>query len=686
MENLRVLAAVGKGGAWRPLLAALVLMSLGGCLGRAQEPEAALPQTLLSPDGSLALGLDWEGGGLAYWLSLEGDTLVRPSRLGVVAREADFGRLALDSFRRYARDQEWEQLWGEHGTVRDRCEGLELFVRNPAGQRLELEFRLYNDGLGFRYRFPEQQGLDSLNIVDELTTIALAGDPRAWWIDADPDSYEKLYHEGSASELDSASTPATFRFGSGAHLSVHEAALVDYPEMFLRGQAGALKAELVPWPDGTLVKTRTGARSPWRVLIVGRDAGDLVESTLVLNLNEPPAAGADYSWVRPTRYMGIWWEIHLGESSWIQGPRHGANTQNMKRYIDFAAQNGIGAVLAEGWNVGWEEWGANQSFDQITPYPDFDLEGIVAYGKDKGVEFIGHHETGGDAAYYETVMEAAFERFHALGMRAVKTGYAGGITPKGHSHHGQWMVRHYQRVVDAAARHQIMLDVHEPIKPTGLCRTYPNLMTGEGVRGMEWNAWSQGNPPSHTVTLPFTRMLAGPLDYTPGIFDVLFENSDSPAVEWSQLPKDSVRVHTTLTKQLALFVILYSPLQMAADKPSNYQGHPCFRFIASCPTDWDQSVVPLAEVGDHICVARRSGSDWFVGAATDEQARALDLPLDFLKEGASYRCEIFREAEGADWLNRPAEYQIEERELRRGDSLRLDLPAGGGWAMILREQ
>ena len=405
---------------------------------------------------------------------------------------------------------------------------------------------------------------------------------------------------------------------------------------------------------------------------------------MILNLNEPSRI-ADLSWIKPMKYIGIWWGMHLGTETWAAGPRHGANTKNAMDHIDFAAAHNIQGVVFEGWNAGWENWGGKDAFDHITPAKDFDLNRVAGYAKEKGVMVIGHHETGGDIPAYEHYMEAAFRQCKELGIKAVKTGYAGGIYPRGEHHHGQFMVQHYRRVVEMAAKYHIMLDVHEPIKPTGIRRTWPNMMTREGVRGMEWDAWSEGNPPSHTLIIPFTRGLGGPTDYTPGTFDVLFLNAGE-RIKWNTDDISKTRVHTTLAKQLANFVILYSPLQMASDLPKNYQSHPAFQFISDYNADTDESRVLNGEIGEYITVVRRAGNEWFLGSATNETARKLSVKLDFLEHGSTYQARIYRDADDAHWITNPTAYCIENKTVCADDTIELQLAAGGGEAIHFVKQ
>jgi alpha-glucosidase len=466
--------------------------------------------------------------------------------------------------------------------------------------------------------------------------------------------------------------------GGGLFVSIHEADLTDYAGMTLVPDPGApggtaLRAELVPWPDGvTRVMGRTPFVTPWRTIQIARRPGELLESNLILNLNEPCTI-EDTSWIRPMKYVGIWWGMHIGKYSWHEGPDHGATTENAKRHIDFAAARGIGGVLVEGWNTGWNRWGARGAFDYVTSYPDFDLEEVAAYARERGIALIGHHETGGDAEDYEARVDEALDLYARLGVTAVKTGYAGGIYPRGQHHHGQWMVQHYRTVVKKAAERRIMLDVHEPIKDTGISRTYPNMMTREGVRGMEYNAWSEGNPPEHTTVLPFTRMLSGPLDYTPGIFDITFDEH-----------KPDNRVHSTRARQLALYVVLFSPLQMAADLPENYDGDPAFEFIGHVPVTWDETRGLDSRIGDYVVVARRSGEEWFLGALTDERERLLRVTLGFLDEGRHYDARVFKDGRTAHWEHNPLPVEIETIDVRGGETLSLDLAPGGGQAIWFR--
>ena len=518
-------------------------------------------------------------------------------------------------------------------------------------------------------------------MTDELPEFRFAADGDSWTIPASFDTYELLYRKLPLSELADANTPATFKVG-GLYGSIHEAALYDFPEMTLRKTDGlAFKSDLAPLPDGTKAHVGNKFTTAWRTVQLAPDAVGLINSSLILNLNEPSKIG-DTSWIRPMKYVGVWWGMHLGVETWAMDDRHGATTENAKRYIDFAAANNIQGVLFEGWNEGWENWGGSQSFDFTKPYADFDIAEIVRYARERGIEIIGHHETGGNIPDYERQLERAVKWYADLGIHNLKTGYAGGISG-GNNHHGQYMVRHYQHVVETAAKYRMTVNAHEPIKDCGIRRTWPNMMSREGARGKEWDAWSAGNPPSHEVTLPFTRLLAGPMDFTPGTFDILYENTrNSPRRKlWNCGPEVDMRVNTTLAKQIAEWVIIYSPVQMASDLIENYEGHPAFRFFRDFDADCDWSRALAGEPGEFVAVVRRAGENYFLGAATDEQPRTLSLPLDFLKPGTKYRATIYADGPDADWKTNPTSYTISEREVSAADTLEVAMAPGGGQAV-----
>ena len=577
-------------------------------------------------------------------------------------------------------DETWTQPWGENKENRSRYNEMAVRLCNGGGVRLTLRFRVFDDGLGFRYEY-EACGADSLRVTDELTEFRFAADGDSWTIPASFDTYELLYRKLPLSELADANTPATFKVG-GLYGSIHEAALYDFPEMTLRKTDGlAFKSDLAPLPDGTKAHVGNKFTTAWRTVQLAPDAVGLINSSLILNLNEPSKIG-DTSWIRPMKYVGVWWGMHLGVETWAMDDRHGATTENAKRYIDFAAANNIQGVLFEGWNEGWENWGGSQSFDFTKPYADFDIAEIVRYARERGIEIIGHHETGGNIPDYERQLERAVKWYADLGIHNLKTGYAGGISG-GNNHHGQYMVRHYQHVVETAAKYRMTVNAHEPIKDCGIRRTWPNMMSREGARGKEWDAWSAGNPPSHEVTLPFTRLLAGPMDFTPGTFDILYENTrNSPRRKlWNCGPEVDMRVNTTLAKQIAEWVIIYSPVQMASDLIENYEGHPAFRFFRDFDADCDWSRALAGEPGEFVAVVRRAGENYFLGAATDEQPRTLSLPLDFLKPGTKYRATIYADGPDADWKTNPTSYTISEREVSAADTLEVAMAPGGGQAV-----
>jgi alpha-glucosidase len=577
--------------------------------------------------------------------------------------------------------------------VRDHHNELKVSVAETASpnRRFDVVFRLFNDGVGFRYEVPEQPNLGEFAITEELTEFALANDARTWWIPSNRprlDRSEMLYSSSPVSVVDSVQTPVTMETRDGStFIVIHEANLVDYARMNLRGsrmENRTLRAALAPYADGSKVRGRTPFVTPWRTIQLADRAVDLAPSVLGLNLN-PPSVLENTGWIRPMKYVGIWWGMHIGTMTWSSGPKHGATTANTRRYIDFAAANGIGGVLVEGWNLGWDgDWIANRNaFSFTQPYPDYDLRGLAAYAKQQGVKLIVHNETSGGVENYERQMDSAFALYHSLGLDAIKSGYVTDLTSEGHSHHGQYMVRHYRRVIEKAAQYGIMLDVHEPIHDTGERRTYPNMMSREGARGQEYNAWGGegGNPPEHETILFFTRLLAGPMDFTPGIFDILIERGTGRP----RTPEEP-RVRTTLAKQLALYVVLYSPLQMAADLPENYERQPAFQFIRDVAVDWDTTRVLEGRIGDYVVVARRerNGQNWFVGAITDEEARTFDIPLSFLEPGRQYVAEIYADGANANWLSNPLPVTITRRTVTRATRLRLVLAPGGGQAIRIR--
>ncbi len=664
----------------------LLVISLGAQAGDARAEPIA---TLSSPDGTLSVTLTLDPDGRpGYAVARQGRPVIAESRLGFLLTDApklerNF-RLAGSS--RRSADETWEQPWGERRFVRNRYNELraQFVEKKPPARRMDVVFRAFDDGVGFRYEFPEQASLPVINIADELTEFAVVEPATAWWIPAGEwNRYEYLYRRTPLAEVGQAHTPMTIRAASGLHIAFHEAALVDYSSMWLRRvEGGRLKATLSPSSAGARVSRKAPFATPWRTLQIADDAPGLYMSDLILNLNEPNALG-DVSWFKPYKYVGIWWSLHLDTESWASGPRHGATTQNAKRYIDFAAANGFRGVLIEGWNRGWDgDWFADGSeFSFTEPYPDFDLEAVAAYARERGVHLVGHHETSANIAHYEPQLAAALDLYKRLGIDSVKTGYvadAGGVQARGEDgrihfewHDGQVMSRHHLKVVTEAAKRHIAVNPHEPIKDTGLRRTYPNWVSREGARGMEYNAWGNPpNPPEHEANLVFTRMLAGPFDLTPGVL--------------SLTGRGGQRIQSTIAKQLALYVVIYSPIQMVADLPENYARYPGpFQFIRDVPTDWSETRVLNGEVGDYATIARkdRGSEDWYLGAVTDEEARDLRLSLAFLDAGRSYMAEIYRDGDDADWQRRSDSIVIERRPAKREDVWSIRLAPGGGFAI-----
>lgn len=639
------------------------------------------PAEVSSPDRNLHVQVILKNGVPFYSVTRNSQPVVNDSRLGFILKDMP----ALDHDFKIATatkssvDEIWTQPWGEVKDIRNHYNSLVVTFEEQSALRRKLivTFRVYNDGIGFRYEIPRQSNLNSFVIMDELTEFALAQDLAAWWIPAygeEMDS-EYLYRHNRISEVkEKIFTPLTME-GNGLYVSIHEAALVDYAGMNVQNTgSNILKCDLVPWANGNRVEATAPMKSPWRTIQIVAKPGDLVTSPLVLNLNEPNSL-SDVSWIKPGKYNGIWWGMHIKTQTWEGGPIHGATTANMKELIDFASRHKLSAVLAEGWNEGWEtDWSVSGNFNFTKPYADYDIAEISRYAKEKNVGLIAHHETGGNIANYERQMEDAFKLCEKYGIHRLKTGYVNKL-PAGEHHQGQFMVRHYHKVMTTAARYKVMLDVHEPIKDTGLRRTYPNMMTREGARGTEYEAWSAGNPPEHTVILPFTRCLGGPLDYTPGIFDIMFKNTGA------------FRVHTTLAKQLALYVVIYSPMHMAADLPQNYEGQPAFKFIEDVPTDWEETKVLQAEIGKYVSIARkdRNSSDWYIGSITNEAARDVAVKLDFLKPGKSYTAELYLDGRDADVNANPLPVEIRKQKVDTATVLNLRLAAGGGAAIRIYE-
>ncbi len=662
----------------------LALLLASPALLAATTPSASLE----SPAKILKVTLQVDGGTARYQVQRLGDAVIAASKLGFELRD---GRLDRDfeiigsSTRTF--DETWEQPWGERRLTRNHYNELTVSLRQTTGakRRLDVVFRIFDDGVGFRYVFPQQPGLAEAIIDEELTEFDIAQPSTAWWIPAgEPIHYEYLYARTPLQEVPLAHTPITLRSDSGLHVAIHEAALVDYAGMWLRRTEGQrLRAQLSPSADGWKVRRSLPFSTPWRTLQIADRAGGLVESDLVLNLNEPNVLG-DVSWVKPSKYLGVWWSMHLDQESWATGARHAATTAKTRKVIDFAAANGFRGVLVEGWNPGWDgNWvGNGYDFDFTRPTADFDIKALAAYGARKGVHLVGHHETGCAIEHYEDQLGAALDLYARLGVDSFKTGYvcddgqvdrrdpAGGPLLR-EWHDGQFMARHHLKVVQEAAARKLAVNPHEPIKDTGLRRTYPNWISREGARGMEYNAWGQPpNPPEHEVNLVFTRMLSGPMDYTPGIVSLKGRNGQA--------------IPSTLARQLALYVVLYSPIQMAADLPEHYLQHrDAFQFIKDVAVDWEQTRVLDGEIGDYVTIVRRdrNSRDWFLGSITDEHGRVLPVSLGFLEPGVRYRAEIYRDGEGADFRDNPFAFTREAREVTSTDALTLVLAPGGGQAI-----
>ncbi len=640
----------------------------------------AKPLTVASPDQSIALKFDTENGIAKYSVERNGKAILNPSRLGIDIKDgADFTEgFSVAGSKRDSHAETWRPVWGEEAEIADNYNELRVSLEQKKlapGRKLDIVFRVFNDGIGFRYEFPRQNGLGDFTIMDEITEFAFADNHTTWSIPAEGYRfYEALFRELPLDSMGLVSTPVTLRTSDGTHMALHQANLTDYAAMNVEATPGSctLRARLTPWMNGDAVYVTDVRVSPWRTLIIADNAGDMALSRIMLNLNEPCAIENAEEFCVPQRYIGVWWCYHMKTATWEAGEKHGATTENVKRYMDFAARHNFGGVLVEGWNHDWATW----DFSFTRPYEDFDIAEINRYGREKGVALIGHHETGGKLSNYERQMKDGMKLYKDNGMHYVKTGYVGDLLDDKERHSSQFGVRHYRKVIETAAAHNLAIDNHEPVMPTGLQRTYPNLMTQEGVRGQEWDAWCPegGNPPSHTVTLPFTRGLAGPMDFTPVTFR--FENPVMP----------QTHVNTTLAKQLALFVILYSPLQMASDEIENYEANPGpFQFVCDCPTDWERTVFPEAEIGKYITTARKEkgGDTWFVGSATGDDARTANISLSFLDPGATYRATIYRDGEDTHYDTNPYPVVIEQRDVTSDMALSIPQGRSGGCAIKL---
>ncbi len=678
-------------------------------------------ETLSSPDKTLQLKVSVTPNGEVYYSLLRNDmTVIKPSRLGIKLQEgAGFENgLKQQEVTRDTKNETWQPVLGEEQNIVNHYHEMRIVYSQSQmkGAQMAITFRLYNEGLGFRYEWPAQSNLNHFVVMGELTQFALTDDHKTWWIPGDYDSNEYSYTTSNLSEVDAfagnsvseigvktimlsnvVQSPLMMKSKENLYLNIHEAALVNYPVMQLEVDKAnhLLTAHLVPNVYGHKAFLQTPAHTPWRVINVAAGATDILASRLILNLNEPSKI-ADPSFIKPTKYVGIWWEMHVGISSWDYAGtqdgtydreglkpsgKHGATTKRTKEYIDFASKHGFDAVLVEGWNIGWEDWFGKWKedvFDFVTPYPDYDVAELQHYAASKGVKMMMHHETSGSVTNYERYMDTAYRFMKKYGYPSVKSGYVGKIIPRGEHHDGQWMTNHFVRAAKKTAGYGLMVNMHESHRPTGLNRTWPNWIASEAARGNEFNAWSSGNPPEHETILPFTRLMGGPMDYTPGIFEIKMSHYKPGAKE---------QVHTTLAKQLALYVTMYSPLQMAADLPENYEQHlDAFQFIKDVALDWETSKYLEAEPGDYLTIARKAKgkNEWFVGAITDENARTATITTDFLDPARSWEAIIYRDAKEAHWENNPKAYAIETQKIKSGTTLKIQLAAGGGAAVHFR--
>lgn len=713
------------------LIAFLLVCSV---IAVAQEMQNGMPNVIKSvnsPQGKVCLAFSIQNGKPCYRVAYKDKDVVKKSFLGLELAKSKHASKGMgetdlmDGFvladdKTTTFDETWKPVWGESAAIRNHYNELAVTLKQPKTNReMIVRFRVYDDGVGFRYEFPQQKELNYFIIKEEHTQFAMAGDHKAWWLPGDYDTQEQETQESKLSEIRSkfhdavnwgnssvavfsetgVQTALQMKTNDGLYINLHEAACVNYPTMHLNLDDKNMVFESWLTPDATGMKgyMQTPCQSPWRTILVSDDAREMLSSNLILNLNEPCKI-EDTSWIHPTKYIGVWWEMIAGKNSWNYtdefpsvklgetdyskakpNGKHGATTANVKKYIDFAAENGIDQVLVEGWNIGWEDWIGHSKdyvFDFVTPYPDFDIAYLNKYAHEKGVKLMMHHETSSSTQNYERHLEKAFNLMNKYGYDAVKTGYVGDIIPRGEYHFSQTLNNHYMHVIEEAAKHHIMVNAHEAVRPTGLCRTYPNMIGNESARGTEYEAFG-GSKPDHTVILPFTRLQGGPMDYTPGILETQLNTwSDNPNI-----------VHTTLVGQLALYVTMYSPLQMAADLPENYKKYyDAFQFIKDVPCDWSQSIYLEAEPADYITVARqdKNSNDWYIGGKCDENGHRSNIKLDFLLDGCIYDCTIYADAKNADYKTNPKAYKITHKRVKKGDILKLTMAPGGGFAISLK--
>jgi hypothetical protein len=675
-------------------------------------------QSIQSPSNKITLNFKLGTNGQPFYsVNYKEKAIIRESALGIKLKEKtalDANFEVLDSKKETFKDS-WKPVLGEQSSILNHYNELTVsLIQKETRVKMNIIFRVFDEGVAFRYDFPKQNELNYFIISDEISQFNLTDNYKTFWIPGDFDSNEYAYNETKLSEIDNSKlnmnngigvksipgkhivqSPLMMKSPTGVYLNIFEAAVVNYPVMHLNVDVAnySLNAQLVPNAIGDKAYLQTPCVSPWRTIMISEDARDIVGSKMILNLNEPSKID-DTSWIKPMKYVGIWWEMHVGKATWdyagsqnaqntanqelLPSGKHGATTENTKRYIDFAAKNGFDGVLVEGWNTGWEDWFGNwkeEVFDFVTPYPDFNIAEVTAYAKAKNIKMIMHHETSGSVANYERRLDRAFDYMKKFDYPAVKSGYVGKIIPRGEFHDGQAMVNHFNFVARRAADYKIMVNSHESSRPTGYSRTYPNYIAAEAARGNEFNAWSIGNPPMHETILPFTRLLGGPMDYTPGIFEIKMNHYDKSKTE---------QVHTTLAKQLALYVTMYSPLQMAADLPENYEKYnDAFQFIKDVTADWDESIYLEAEPGDYLTVVRKAKGkeSWFLGAITDENVRKSEIALDFLSKGQKYKATIYEDAKNADWKKNPIAYKIRTVVVTNKSKINLKLAAGGGTAI-----
>ncbi|ADF52817.1 glycoside hydrolase 97 [Zunongwangia profunda SM-A87] len=662
-----------------PLLVAMQLLILS-C---ASEKESE-SYTLSSPEGKNSIQFDMNGGSPHYSVNHGAIKVILPSSMGFVFKDQDSLQNGLEviNVEESSEDTTWEQVWGEKKEIRNNYNQLTVHLKEKANKerKLDIQFRAFDDGIAFRYVFPEQGIKDSIFIMDELTTFNLAEDGKAWWIPAyDEQRYENLFTASPVSTLDTVHTPLTVESNNGLAISFHEANLADFASTTLAHTQGtSLKTDLVPWADGVKVRTVDNFITPWRTLQIADHPTELITSYLILNLNEPNTI-KDTSWIKTFKYLGIWWGMHIGKYTFWEGDKQGATTKNARKYIDYTKELGIDYLLIEGWNKGWTPaWYENamHQFSFTEEADNFSLKAVTDYAAENDVEIVGYHETGSNLHNYLKQIDSAFALYKERGINTVKIGQVGAKLNMKEWHHGQFGVNYYRYVVKKAAEYGLEIYFHEPIKDTGERRTYPNMMAREGARGQEYNAWSEGNPPAYTATLPFTRLLAGPMDFTPAVFDVEVKEG-----------YPGRRVHSTTAKQLALMVVLYSPLQMLADLPENYIDKPAFQFLKDVPTDWEDTKVLNGEIGKYITTVRKDidSNDWYLGTITNEKARDLNIQLDFLDRDATYEAQIYADAPGTGHQNNPTAVTIYTKEVTAADSLSLLLGESGGAAVRFKK-